>query len=82
MEAQSSIVILLLKFEASRKGIIIDDHTGNSRIAIASRGIVFVLVEAAGSSPAPMSYTVNGRIKQDMLLCSMMPCIGSLRCVL
>jgi hypothetical protein len=46
MEAQSSIVILLLKFEAILKGIIIDDHTGNSRIAIASRGIVFVLVEA------------------------------------
>jgi hypothetical protein len=44
--AQSSIVILLLDFEAIIKGIILDDHTGISRIAIASRGIVFVLVEA------------------------------------
>jgi hypothetical protein len=37
--------ILLLEFEANLKGIIIDDHTGIRRISIASRDIVFVLVE-------------------------------------
>jgi hypothetical protein len=46
MEPQSSIVILLLEFEANLKGIVIDDHRQASEAFPWPRCIAFVLVEA------------------------------------
>ena len=63
MEPQSSIVILLLEFEANLKGIVIDDHRQASEVfpwpccLVAS--IVFVLVEAEHVLVQPQFVTTS-----------------------
>ena len=78
MEPQSSIFLLLLEFEANLKGIVIVDHRQPSEAFSWPRCIHRFRSHRSGtrSSPAPICYNVNGRIKRDILLRSMMQCIG------
>ena len=70
--------ILLLEFGANLNGIVIDDHHRHqNHFHGLSHCMVFVLVKSAHVLlvQPPICYNVNGRIKRDILLRSMMNCL-------